>query len=89
MGRNGHFDDFKSLLFLFLVTKVGLKITVKETSGCNFMCSMGVFQSFNFLIVLPIFTKICRTVISLQETPKPDLQFAIIGNIGMAKAQII
>ena len=89
MERHEHFDDFKSLLFLLLVTKVGLKITVKGTSGCTFMCSLGVFQGFNFLIILSIFTKICRIFISLQENPKPDLQFAIIGNIGIAKAQII
>jgi hypothetical protein len=30
--RDMHFDHLKGLLFLLLVTKVGLKITVKETS---------------------------------------------------------
>jgi hypothetical protein len=89
LERRRHFDDFKSLLFLFLVTKVGLKIAVKETSGRTFMCCLGVFQSFNFLIILPIFTKICRNVTSLQGTPKPQLQFPIIGNVCVTKAPII
>jgi hypothetical protein len=53
------------------------------------MCSLGALQGFNFLIVLPISTKIYRNIISLQATPNPDLQFPIIGNIGMAKAQSI
>lgn len=53
------------------------------------MCSLDIFQGFNFLIILPIFTKICRKTISMQETQNPELQFLIIGNTGMAKAQIV
>jgi len=87
--KHMHFDYFKSLRFVLLVTKVSLKITVKETSGCTFICSLDVFKGFNFLTILPIFTKFLRNIISLQETPNPELQFPIIGNIGMAKAQII
>ena len=89
MERHRHFDDFKSLLFLLLMTKIGLKITVKETPGCTFMCSLSVLQGFNFLNILPVSTEMCRNIISLQEIPKPELQFPIIGNIGMSKAQSI
>jgi hypothetical protein len=69
--RHRHFDDFKSLLFLLLMTKVSLKITVKETSVCTFMCSLDVLQGFNFLIILPVSTKMCRNIMSLQETAQP------------------
>ena len=71
------------------MTKLSLKITLEETSGCMLVCSLGVFQGINFLILLPIFTKICMNIVPLQEITNPELQFPIIGNIGMAKAQIL
>jgi hypothetical protein len=64
--RPRHFYYIKILLFLLVLTKIVLKITLKEISGCTFMCSLGVFQGFNFLIILPIFMNICSYIVSLK-----------------------
>jgi hypothetical protein len=69
--------------------KLFWKLLFKETSGCTFMCSLGVFQDFNFLIILSIFMNICTDIILLKESPNPELQFSINGNLGIVKSQIL